>query len=321
MVIVTPYIVRAVAQKELSRPDDGYADASDPAAVLLGRFNRIYGLAGKSIRKSLSGQARLHSRLTRRARETIDELNPVLRSRASAVVAAPPAALALIGCAGLLAGCYTTTQVASPAANDYRLRHPIAIKEGERTVELFIGSKRGGLTGDQRADVVAFARAWRREATGGIVIERAWRHAETKIAAANARARSPRDSRSPPAFRRRRVEVRPYRPVDPSKLATVRLNYPTMTAEAGPCGLWPDDLGPTIDRQHNENVPYWNLGCATQRNLAAMVDNKADLVQPRGETPPYTGRRTTVLDKYHRGESTATIYPDREKGKISDVGK
>ncbi len=47
MVIVSPYIVRAVAQKELSRPDDGYADASDPAGVLLGKFNRIYGTPGK----------------------------------------------------------------------------------------------------------------------------------------------------------------------------------------------------------------------------------------------------------------------------------
>ncbi len=46
-VIVTPYVVRAVAQKQLSRPDDGFADASDPATVLLGRLNRIYGVAGK----------------------------------------------------------------------------------------------------------------------------------------------------------------------------------------------------------------------------------------------------------------------------------
>jgi pilus assembly protein CpaC len=46
MVLVTPYIVRPVAPKELSRPDDGFADASDPAQVLLGRFNRIYGVGG-----------------------------------------------------------------------------------------------------------------------------------------------------------------------------------------------------------------------------------------------------------------------------------
>ena len=45
MVLVTPYVVRSVSLKELSRPDDGYADASDPAAILLGKFNRIYGTA------------------------------------------------------------------------------------------------------------------------------------------------------------------------------------------------------------------------------------------------------------------------------------
>ncbi len=47
MILITPYVVRAVAQKDLSRPDDGYADASDPASVLLGKFNRIYGSSGK----------------------------------------------------------------------------------------------------------------------------------------------------------------------------------------------------------------------------------------------------------------------------------
>jgi pilus assembly protein CpaC len=48
MILVTPYIVRAVAQKQLSRPDDGFADPNDPQSDLLGRLNRIYGAAGKT---------------------------------------------------------------------------------------------------------------------------------------------------------------------------------------------------------------------------------------------------------------------------------
>jgi pilus assembly protein CpaC len=48
MVLVTPYIVRAVAQKDLARPDDGFADASDPQADLLGTINRIYGVPGRT---------------------------------------------------------------------------------------------------------------------------------------------------------------------------------------------------------------------------------------------------------------------------------
>jgi pilus assembly protein CpaC len=46
VVLVTPYIVKAVAQKNLSRPDDGYADPSDQSTILLGRLNRIYGAPG-----------------------------------------------------------------------------------------------------------------------------------------------------------------------------------------------------------------------------------------------------------------------------------
>jgi pilus assembly protein CpaC len=48
MVIVQPFVVRATAQKDLSRPDDGFADASDPATVLLGKLNRIYGVPRKA---------------------------------------------------------------------------------------------------------------------------------------------------------------------------------------------------------------------------------------------------------------------------------
>ncbi len=47
MVIVTPYVVRAVAQKELSRPDDGFAPASDAQSALFAQMNRIYGVPAR----------------------------------------------------------------------------------------------------------------------------------------------------------------------------------------------------------------------------------------------------------------------------------
>jgi pilus assembly protein CpaC len=47
MVLVTPYVVRAVAQKDLSRPDDGFAPSSDSQTNLLARMNRIYGIAAR----------------------------------------------------------------------------------------------------------------------------------------------------------------------------------------------------------------------------------------------------------------------------------
>ena len=42
LVIVSPYIVKPISQKQVVRPDDNFQDASDPQAWLLGRVNRIY---------------------------------------------------------------------------------------------------------------------------------------------------------------------------------------------------------------------------------------------------------------------------------------
>ena len=42
MVMVTPYIAKASSPGEITRPDDGFAESSDPQAWLLGRVNRLY---------------------------------------------------------------------------------------------------------------------------------------------------------------------------------------------------------------------------------------------------------------------------------------
>ena len=94
------------------------------------------------------------------------------------------------------------------------------------------------------------------------------------------------------------------------KLATIHITYPKIIARVGPCGLWPADVGPSMNRDYFENQPPWNFGCASQRNLAASVDNPADLVQPRGETPAYEPRRDVVVTSYAKGQPTATQYPD-----------
>jgi pilus assembly protein CpaC len=46
VIIVTPYIVNPVARRELSRPDDGFADPTDPQTVFMNQLNRTYGLRG-----------------------------------------------------------------------------------------------------------------------------------------------------------------------------------------------------------------------------------------------------------------------------------
>lgn len=232
------------------------------------------------------------------------------------------AALRLVaagGLAALLAGCNQSRVADAEYPTDYRLRHPITLKEGDRTVEVFVGQNRGGLSPVQRADVLAFAQLWRREATSGIIID-----VPQGAATAQAAADSMREIHSifaASGVPRNAVYVRNYRPVD-AALTSIKINYSKMTATAGPCGQWPNDLGPAQDSSYIENRPFWNLGCANQRNLASMVDNPADLVQPRGDGPAYNGRRTVVTDKYRKGDNPSGTYGAAyDTGKISDVGK
>ncbi len=43
VIIVTPYLVKPVAEKELALPTDGFAPASDAETILLGHLNLVYG--------------------------------------------------------------------------------------------------------------------------------------------------------------------------------------------------------------------------------------------------------------------------------------
>jgi pilus assembly protein CpaD len=229
---------------------------------------------------------------------------------------------ALVGLSVALGACANSGAevVTASVPDDYHLRHPIVIGEADRSINLFVGNARGGLSASQRADVMGLAQLWVREGTGAIV-------ADVPVDTPNARAAAD-------AFREvqallaaggvppRGMTVRHYRPDDPRTFATVRLSYPRLAAVAGPCGLWPEDLGPSIkNKGYFENKPYYNFGCASQRNFAAMVDNPSDLVQPRSETPAYTARRNVAFERYRKGTTTTTTYPEAENAKLSDSGK
>jgi pilus assembly protein CpaD len=229
---------------------------------------------------------------------------------------------ALTGLATVLGACSYAPEavITGGVPDDYRLRHRIAITEANRSLVVFVGHGRTGLTAAQRDDVMGLARTWVREGTGGIVVN-------VPVDTPNAKAASVtfgeiRSVLMAGGVPSQGIARYAYHPADPQALAPIKLNYTKIAATAGPCGMWPEDLGPSLGNPtYNENKPYYNFGCANQRNLAAMIDNPSDLVQPRAETPAYTMRRTEGFEKYRKGEPTATVYSDAEKAKLSDTGK
>jgi pilus assembly protein CpaD len=246
---------------------------------------------------------------------------PLDRNRALRAASALRVAGALVGLAVALGACtHTDEAVTASIPDDYRQRHPIAIREANQSIVIFVGHARGGLSAAQRADVMGLAQTWLHEATGAI-------YADVPVDTPNGRAaadamREVQALLAAAGVPPRGVVVHRYHPDDPRQLATIRLSYPKISAVAGPCGLWPEDLGSSIkNKGYYDNKQYYNFGCAYQRNMAAMVDNPSDLEQPRAETPAYGPRRDEAFEKYRKGTPTATTYPDAEKAKLSDTGK
>src|SRR6202790_149049 len=179
-------------------------------------------------------------------------------------------AVELVGLAEGLGACaHTDEAVTASVPDDYRLRHPIASEEPNRSVVIFVGHARGGLSASHRGDVAGLAQTWLHEGTGAI-------SADLPVDTPNARtaADSFREIQAtlisagvPP----RGIIVHHYPPEDPRQLATIRLTYSRIGGVAGPCGVWPEDLGPSIkNKGYYDNKQYYNFGCAYQRNMAAM---------------------------------------------------
>ena len=133
---------------------------------------------------------------------------------------------ALIGVSVALAACKHNSELVMQAGvpNDYRLRHPIAVQEADRSIVVFVGRGRGGLSALQRADVTYLGQTWMREGTGVISID-----VPVNTPNARAAADSLREIRAtlaavgvPPGA----TNVRQYRPEDPRHMAAIRLNYP-----------------------------------------------------------------------------------------------
>ncbi|MDE2133119.1 MAG: CpaD family pilus assembly protein [Alphaproteobacteria bacterium] len=95
----------------------------------------------------------------------------------------------------------------------------------------------------------------------------------------------------------------------------VEIGYLGYVAHADPCGDWSKDLAATGS---NQTAP--NFGCAVQHNIAAMVSDPRDLVQPRPLADGDAARRATVLGNYEKGKVTSAEKTTDQSVKVSDVG-
>jgi pilus assembly protein CpaD len=96
----------------------------------------------------------------------------------------------------------------------------------------------------------------------------------------------------------------------------VQLSYVGYGASSPPCDNWSENYSLTL-----ENLPTPNFGCTSQHNLAAMIADPRDLVNPQAMTPPDTERRMIVIEKWRKGEPTSSQKTREQSGAISQVAE
>jgi pilus assembly protein CpaD len=172
--------------------------------------------------------------------------------------------------------------------NNPELRHPIRFDARVETLDVEVPADADGLSPNQNTDVFRFLKLYKREANSRLIIA------------------VPGDERPPASIaqslqgiQRHVVEAGiDYRltrgkRVPAGEVPAIRLAYRRPVAVPPTCDKWDENVG-----RNEARIPYPNLGCATQRNIAVMVDSARDLKRPQDEDPRSGERRHTTWSAY-----------------------
>jgi pilus assembly protein CpaD len=230
-----------------------------------------------------------------------------------------PLTAAMLAAGLALAGCnpreVSSVEVTGAVPGDYRVNHPIAIEEAIETLDVPVGIYTHSLTDAFRSNVVAFAQKFLKSGSVTIAVVAPSGSPNQGIAAGIAveiedvlrRAGVPAGQ----------IDYRVYHAASDERNAPIRVAFSRIAAHTAPCGPWVDQLA--VSR---ENRNYFAFGCASQQNLAALVDNPLDLLYPRAMTAADAARRSDVLDKYRAGKPfTSDLSQERGGSVATGVGQ
>ena len=233
----------------------------------------------------------------------------VLKLSTTRLLAVSALAVTLTGCKHNEGG----EQVLGWSMVDPAQRHPIMVTQAPTNLDVEVSRGKPGLAPDQRAAVIDFMRRYKRESTTGKLVIAAPGGAPNEVSAVQAAGIVKGLARSE-GIAWNEIQVEPYSAEEGNPQPPLRLTFVRHAAEAPDCGRFPSNLA-----DEPKNLPYANLGCATQRNLASMVANPQDLLGPRTEqTARNAARRDVIMDKWIKGDTTAAKRDTEEKAKAKN---
>ena len=221
-----------------------------------------------------------------------------------------------LGFVGLAAAGCTKPPLTNGAAQfyDVEARYPITVEPQVATLVVRVDDGLQSLGRGESERVRAFVEQWKMRGQG--MLNAASPTGSANEGAASAAVAELKKLLAAQGVERNSVQFTSYKPAGGDGEAPITLSFVTYVASAQECGKdWSENLGFTP-----RNQPWPDFGCSTQHNMAAIIADPRDLIEPRTSDPADAMRRSTVLEKYREGQNTATVVDsDKDSGQSSQV--
>jgi pilus assembly protein CpaD len=179
------------------------------------------------------------------------------------------------------------------------------IEVRQRPDQIQLAPNPGGLSRAQEAAVADLAERWR-DAGGGLITIQAPNGIDSGATSEAARALLVTLGAAPDE-----VRIVGYGAPSGARPAVI-VGYAAYEAAGPQCGTEWENLA-----ADHLNKPHRNFGCSVTANIATQIANPRDLIAPRTMGPADAARRSVVLDKYRKGETTSTAKDEQATGTLS----
>lgn len=204
-----------------------------------------------------------------------------------------------------LSACATPSENFGPT----HLRSPINVAESIERLELYTRPNGLELSARDKLAVAQFLDGYARSGNGALYINRpssALSGLGTQQAESVIRGLMAQGGLNSNTVERGQYASRPGVP------APVIVSYRTLRVIPDDCR----ELGNLANTYSNQ--PHSKFGCFQSANLAAMISDPRQLLEPYASGQPNAQRRQVIYDRYIQGETTAAqVNPDQQ---ISSVG-
>lgn len=201
-----------------------------------------------------------------------------------------------------LSACAVPSQTHAPT----HLRNTVNVAESIERLELYTRPNGMELSARDKLAVAQFLDGYARSGDGALYINRpasAISGLGTKQAEAVIRGLMVQGGLNPNSVQTGQYMSKPGAP------APVVVSYRTLRAIPQNCA----ELGSLSNTYSNQ--PHGNFGCFQSANLAAMISDPRQLLEPYASGLPNAQRRQAIYDKYIEGEPTASqVNPDQRVG-------